>query len=256
VPDGDQWSFTQFGSQLIACNFNDDPQVLDVDTAAVAFTALGGSPPKARIVRATQSFVRLVGMPTDPYGDRWSDLEDAAQWTAGAGTYGLSDRQYFPKGGRVMNVAGGYPRLCVPGAGGPGIPIPARLAIRLAIYGSGGSPRLRRSLLRRFSRLDLFLHRRGRLLLHRRAGGPQAHWSHAGQQLVAGQYGCQSRLASVMAIADPVAPRIYWVGYSTSASRPTMSGWSMTGNSTSGPNSAPRRKSSPLSPRPARALRI
>src|SRR4051812_46249087 len=24
VPDGDQWSFTQFGSQLIACNFNDD----------------------------------------------------------------------------------------------------------------------------------------------------------------------------------------------------------------------------------------
>lgn len=106
VPTGDLWSFAQFGSQLIACNVNDDPQVLDVETGA-NFTLLAGSPPKSRIVKGVQDFVWMVGQATLPYAARWSDLNDATQWTAGLGT-ALSDVQFFPTGGRVMNVTGGY----------------------------------------------------------------------------------------------------------------------------------------------------
>ena len=49
VPSGDFWSFAQFGGKVIACNFNDNPQVIDVDTGAVNFADLAGTPPKARL---------------------------------------------------------------------------------------------------------------------------------------------------------------------------------------------------------------
>src|SRR6266436_3883451 len=46
---GELWSFAQFGTNLVAVNQNDDIQVIDIEAGA-NFTALGGTPPKARTV--------------------------------------------------------------------------------------------------------------------------------------------------------------------------------------------------------------
>lgn len=104
VPSGDWWHFTQFGSLLIATNSIDDPQVLDVDGAATAFSALGGSPPKARVAKAIGDFVFLCGIATAPKTLKWSGINDVTEWTKGTN---LSDEQEFPTGGRIMNIWGG-----------------------------------------------------------------------------------------------------------------------------------------------------
>src|SRR4051812_30416537 len=50
VSTDDYWSFAQFGTQLIAVNIHDDPQVINVDNPLSKFAALPGSPPRARYV--------------------------------------------------------------------------------------------------------------------------------------------------------------------------------------------------------------
>src|SRR5229473_1688985 len=47
VPVGDYWSWAQFGSKVLATNFNDNLQVIDIDTGATAFADGTGSPPKS-----------------------------------------------------------------------------------------------------------------------------------------------------------------------------------------------------------------
>lgn len=98
------WSFTDFGSKLIACNINDDPQVIDVDAGTSNFAALGGSPPKARYVTVVGGFVVLACLSSDNKAVENSALEDETGWTLGVN---LCDIQTFPDGGRVTGIAGG-----------------------------------------------------------------------------------------------------------------------------------------------------
>ncbi len=101
VPVDDTWSFAQFGSRLICCNANDDVQYIDVDVL-VAFAALGGSPPKARIVRVVGDFVMLAGLTDNPNRIRWSGRNNSDFWSPGTQD---SDFQDFPDGGFVNGVA-------------------------------------------------------------------------------------------------------------------------------------------------------
>jgi hypothetical protein len=214
VPTGDFWSFCQFGSQLIACNANDDPQVMDVEISS-PFAALAGSPPKARIVKALQGFVWLMGKTANPYNVYWSDLEDATDWTPNPSGGGLSDTQFFPTGGRVMTATGGFNGFIFQEQGvksfeftGPGL-----------IY--------------RFTEVE---GARGCISPYGVASvGSSAFYLGEDGFYSIGPDGLKAigatrvnkfwrdntdpaRYASVMAVADPVAPRIIWAGYASAAS--------------------------------------
>ncbi|MGH8014154.1 MAG: hypothetical protein ACREQ4_16810 [Candidatus Binataceae bacterium] len=73
------WSFAQFGNDTIATDLNDVPQV---SANGAAFTALGGGPPNAAIVAATNNFVFLLN-----WGDAnsnkigWSGIGNDALWS-------------------------------------------------------------------------------------------------------------------------------------------------------------------------------
>lgn len=101
VPADELWSGTQFGTDFIATNVNDAPQVLDLEVGS-SFGPLTGSPPAARVVGVVEGHVFLLSTSTDPSGGQWSGIEDATQWTPGSDG---SDVFSFADGGRIMNLA-------------------------------------------------------------------------------------------------------------------------------------------------------
>lgn len=92
------WSFAVFGNYVIAVNQNDDPQVYEIGTD-VLFRDLGGSPPRAGLVRIWGDFVCLQRLPDFPNRAHWSGLNDAEFWTPGTNN---CDFQDFPDGGTVQ----------------------------------------------------------------------------------------------------------------------------------------------------------
>lgn len=100
----DYWSFTQFGSKLIAVNVADDPQVIDVDSGATNFSALGGSPPRSRYVTVVGDFVVLASQSASDKKLTNSAINNAEGWTVGTN---LCDEQEFPDGARITGLAGG-----------------------------------------------------------------------------------------------------------------------------------------------------
>lgn len=100
----DYWSFAQFGSNVIAVNPADDPQTIDVDGVATAFSALGGTPPKARYVAVVGDFVVLGALTTNERKVRNSAINSAVGWTVGTN---LCDEQEFADGGAVTGIGGG-----------------------------------------------------------------------------------------------------------------------------------------------------
>lgn len=92
------WSFAAFGNFVIAVNQNDDPQVYEigVDTE---FRDLGGSPPRAGIVKIWGDFVALMRLTGNPNRVQWSGLNNCEFWTPGSQN---SDYQDFPDGGVVQ----------------------------------------------------------------------------------------------------------------------------------------------------------
>ncbi len=96
------WSFTQFGTKVIAVNFNDDPQVIDVDSGT-NFAALAGTPPRARYAGVFGDFLVLGNVSGFPRRVQWSGLNNIEFWTSGTNS---SDFQDFPDGGHVSGLAG------------------------------------------------------------------------------------------------------------------------------------------------------
>lgn len=103
VPVDDYWSFTQYGTKLIAVNLTDDPQVIDVDSGT-NFAALSGSPPRARYVTTVGDFVVLAALASSDRKLRNSAINDSTGWTIGTN---LCDEQEFPDGGRITGIKGG-----------------------------------------------------------------------------------------------------------------------------------------------------
>lgn len=95
------WSFARFGSQIIATNGNDAPQVYTVGSSS-NFEDLAGSPPKARYVTVAGDYVMLYGLTDYPSRVWWSGTNDATEWRPGRNN---CDYQDFPDGGEVMFVA-------------------------------------------------------------------------------------------------------------------------------------------------------
>jgi hypothetical protein len=92
------WSFALFGEYVIAVNQNDDPQVYRLGVDA-SFRDLGGSPPRAGLVKIWGDFVCLMMLPDNPNRVQWSGLNDCEFWTVATNS---SDYQDFPDGGRVQ----------------------------------------------------------------------------------------------------------------------------------------------------------
>ena len=102
VPVGDRWSFTRFGSYLIAHTLGDDIQVFNIGTS-LTFEKLAGSPPRAKYSLATGDFLFLLYLDGKPETIRWSGLNNVEQWTIGEE---FCDEQYLPSGDEIM---GGVP---------------------------------------------------------------------------------------------------------------------------------------------------
>lgn len=100
----DYWTACQFGSKVIFCNINDNPQTIDVDTGAVNFTILAGTPPKSRYVFVVGDFVVLACQNALPMRVTNSALNDTTGWTVGTN---LCDQQDFPDGEAITGCAGG-----------------------------------------------------------------------------------------------------------------------------------------------------
>src|SRR5262245_26308234 len=113
VPNGELWSWAQYGKYLYAVQIGDFPQRIDLD-AGTNFAAVPGSPPKAHNVRTIGEFVILGGLAAGstisgttvhgtPRSILWCSIGDPSAWQVGLG---LCDMQEFPDHGPVKGVAG------------------------------------------------------------------------------------------------------------------------------------------------------
>jgi hypothetical protein len=213
VPIDDYWSFASFGSKLIAVNVGDDPQVIDVDTGATAFSALGGSPPRARYVTTVGDFVILASLATNDRKLRNSAINDSAGWTVGTN---LCDEQEFVDGARITGLAGGEAGYVV-----------QEKSIR-RIYFQPGS-----DIAFRFERVDdehgsaagYSLASAGDLIFFLANDGYYSFGPNGLNPIGAGRVNewfranCDSsRYFSVQSFTDPFAPRIGWAFYNSAGS--------------------------------------
>lgn len=104
TPPDANWSFTQFGDFVIACNGPDDTQVFNL-ASSTNFAALNGTPPEAFFAGSIREFAVLAKDATQYTRIRWSAIGDVADWVTSATT--LSDYQDFPEGGSIMGFVGG-----------------------------------------------------------------------------------------------------------------------------------------------------
>ena len=102
VPQNDLWSFTLFGSTLVAHTLGDVPQAYDIEAGGV-FADLGGSPPTAKYSWVAGDFLVFAYLTGEPSTLQWSGLNDATYWTIGQRG---ADSQVLPSGGEIMGGVG------------------------------------------------------------------------------------------------------------------------------------------------------
>ena len=98
------WTFAQFGQILIGANGLDKLQAWTVGTSSL-FADLAAAAPTAQFVTTVRDFVVTGKTSSYPNRVQWSDINDATDWTAGAGSQ--SDYQDIPDGGEVRGITGG-----------------------------------------------------------------------------------------------------------------------------------------------------
>lgn len=214
VNEDEYWDFDQFGTKLIATNIADDVQVLDIDGGDTAFTALGGSPPKARYVAVVGDFVVLAALATNQRKLQNSALNSATGWTVGTD---FCDEQEFPDGAKITGLAGGEFGWVV-----------QEKAIRRMIFQPGSDIAFR------FERLDQEHGASAGYSLISTANGIYflsedgfSFVNNAGQLIAIGadrintwfHDNCDTlRLFSVIGFKHPFAPRICWAFFNSSGS--------------------------------------
>lgn len=86
------WNMAAWGNQIIAVNYLDAPQ----SSTSTTFSALSGSPPKARFIAANQSFVMLADTDdgSNQYSDQvwWSAINNPSSWTPAIATQAGNQR--------------------------------------------------------------------------------------------------------------------------------------------------------------------
>jgi hypothetical protein len=107
-----RWRFAQWGELLIVVNGIDVPQVINVDTGAVNFTALAGSPPVSSDIAVVGDFVFLKPAANDRrlIWCGTTGPNTATSWTVGTD---LCDEYYAPDGGGISVPMLGEYGLCL-----------------------------------------------------------------------------------------------------------------------------------------------
>lgn len=99
---GDQWTFAQDLTTVVACNIGTAPQKYVLGSSSV-FANLGGSPPAASFVTVVNGFLVLSGLIGNPNRVQWSGLGQIEVWD---NLNFQSNFQDLPDGGSVYQVAG------------------------------------------------------------------------------------------------------------------------------------------------------
>jgi hypothetical protein len=102
VPDGEQWTFTQWRDKLVAHNVNDAVQVVTVNSGG-NFADLAGSPSKARYSWVAGPHLVLGHLNGNDKGLHWSGVNNIEKWTA---RQNGSDLQTLADGGVIMGGVG------------------------------------------------------------------------------------------------------------------------------------------------------
>lgn len=97
VPDGDFWSFHNFGTTPLVTNVTDGL----LERSGSVFTAVAGSPPNAKFVNSVGDFVLLMNLDGLPSTLQWSGIGDRTNWVIGEN---LGDRQTFADGGAICGA--------------------------------------------------------------------------------------------------------------------------------------------------------
>lgn len=210
-----QWQFTQYDSKLIAVNGTDVPQVLDIESGAANFSALGGSPPVARYVWTTGDFVFLADA-TNRRRFLNSAFNNPEGWTIGTQ---LCDEFLLPDGGNIAGPGtlgsfgfilqdGGKARRLIQVEGDPNIAwrVEEIAGIRSAVAGFTTIPA---------NGQVYYMSEDGPYSLAL-DGTNRAIGSHrVSKEFLAN---CDvARIEQFQGFADPYSPRIYWAYYSDSA---------------------------------------
>lgn len=98
--DIEPWSFAQYGTNVVAVNANDAPQVFDLSLSS-EFSNLAGSPPHGRYIAVWGDFLVIGGLTDFPRRVHWSALNNITIWTPGTNN---CDYQDFPDGGVVTGL--------------------------------------------------------------------------------------------------------------------------------------------------------
>lgn len=98
VPEGDNWSFTLFGNNLVASSLGADHQYIEI-TSGTEFADVPGSPPRSRFTWVAGEYFCLGSVANAPGRVQTSGIGDLAWWTVGQKG---CDFQDFPDGGEVM----------------------------------------------------------------------------------------------------------------------------------------------------------
>ena len=98
-----RWTFSLFGSTVIAANGVDNEQYYTIGTSTL-FALLAGSPPIAEVTASIGDFSFLGAISGQGNRIKWSGINDYDDWTIAAATQ--SDQQDLPTGGKVMAIVG------------------------------------------------------------------------------------------------------------------------------------------------------
>ena len=97
------WSFSNFGTTVVASNGEDTPQKFVVGTSS-AFADLGGSPPVFTFSAVIRDFLVVGRIKTVKNRVQWSGINDVETWTSGTKQ---SDYQDLADGGEITGIVGG-----------------------------------------------------------------------------------------------------------------------------------------------------
>lgn len=103
TPTGRRWSFTDYGTWVLASNGIDPIQYIDISGALGLFADLSASAPIADHVTVVGDFVVAMNLSTSEQSVQWSGLNQPQFWTPRQRS---SDFQMFPDGGEIMGSCG------------------------------------------------------------------------------------------------------------------------------------------------------
>jgi hypothetical protein len=100
----ERWSFTQFGSAILASNNSAKIQAWYVGTSSL-FADVSATAPIAKFITVVRDFVVAANISGTPNKLQWSDINDETDWTSGGASQ--ADYQLIAEGGNITGITGG-----------------------------------------------------------------------------------------------------------------------------------------------------